>query len=111
MKKAGTQAFAALTINMEPDVAQISGLTRGRLRRLAASRAQAAPTEGDLAPVSRSVRRTTQASSSPGGPDARKAQRHPQRWAIKPPTRNARKAPPGLPVTAPASADVARRGK
>src|SRR3954466_12718299 len=111
MKKAGIQAFAALTINIEPAVAQISGLMRGRLTRFAASRAHAEPTKGDLAPVSRSVRRTTQTSSSPGGPDARKAQRHPQCWAIKPPTRNARKAPTGLPVIATASADVARRGK
>src|SRR4051812_17479684 len=98
-------------MNMEPAVAQIRGLKMGMLVRLIASRSQVARTEGALRPLSLSFARMAQARNSPGAPATTNAQRHPQRSAIAPPRRKARKVPTGLPAMMVAIADVARRGK
>src|SRR6478752_7763589 len=111
MRKAGIQAVAVLTMNIEPAVAQTKGLSSGRRISPMASRIQDEPINVVLAALSLSLARTNQASNSPGRLAARKAHRHPHRCAMRPPTRNARKVPTGLPAIVMAIAEVPRCGK
>src|SRR3954467_5150466 len=106
MKKAGIQALAVLTMNIEPAVAQIKGLTSGLFTMPETSRTQNGSTEGAFSRLTLNFASRAQASSNPGGPAARKPKRHPQRSAINPPRRKARKVPTGLPAMVMAIAEV-----